>query len=62
MAAVSWIHGVNTVSLSQVVRTPIYLEGGGEKRREKTEPGEKNKGREKKVWKEIKRKIDIKEK
>lgn len=36
MAAVSWIHGVNTVSLSQVVRTPIYLEGGGEKRREKT--------------------------
>lgn len=25
MATVRWIHGVNTLSLSQVVRTPIYL-------------------------------------
>lgn len=25
MATVRWIHGVNTLSLSPVVRTPIYL-------------------------------------
>lgn len=33
MATVRWIHGVNTFSLSQVVRTPIYLEGERRKRR-----------------------------
>ncbi len=33
MAAVRWIHGINTISLSQVVRTPIYL--GGERRERK---------------------------
>lgn len=33
MAAVRWIHGVHTLSLSQVVRTPIYLDGENRRRR-----------------------------
>lgn len=41
MVGVRWIYGVHTVSLSQVVRTPIYLQG--EIEREVGQRREKNK-------------------
>lgn len=68
MAAVRWIHGVNTLSLSQVVRTPIYLEGERRKRKRKKTKTAKQSQEEKKrkvrkcVERDTDRKTDIKDK
>lgn len=57
MATVRWIHGVNTLSLSQVVRTSIYLAAEQRKRRKRQQRRAKRKKRGgrgvRKVWKEI---------